>query len=229
MHADARWSWKKIAAVLGRLQATTCPWIVGLDAQQEPSELLRWAGPLLSKVGAKIIRTKQPTFFPGAGGGKKYDYFMMLETLSSSVKKVGTMPEFRCKSADNDYTISAGPHRLVWASFHSKAVERLRWVIRAPRKFSKEKPCGCARAPCAPRKLEDKQLSAMMEGTQEEREEAVGRAWTKIVRCVEEELCGIFDFIHDGKLDRRGCGRGQGAGWFNDQCFRREPRENQAN
>ena len=118
-----------LVGVLGRLQVTRCPWLVGLDAQEEPDALLRWARPLLARVGGKIVCSGESTFFPGVGHSKQYDYFIVDETLAKTIKKVGTLSEFRCRSVNNGYTVSAGPHRLVWASFHSKKTERLQWAI----------------------------------------------------------------------------------------------------
>ena len=42
-----------LSNLLVKLRASRCPWILGLDAQQEPTELARWAAPLLEKVGGE--------------------------------------------------------------------------------------------------------------------------------------------------------------------------------
>ena len=45
-----------------------CPWVMGLDAQQEPSELLKWAAPMVDRAEAGVFAPSEPTHFPGVGG-----------------------------------------------------------------------------------------------------------------------------------------------------------------
>ena len=146
----------------------------GLDAQEEPDALLRWAGPLLARVGGKIVCSGESTFFPGVGHSKQYDYFIVEESLAKTIKKVGTLSEFRCRSVNNGYTVSAGPHRLVWASFHSKGVERLQWALHTPRKFEKVKPCGCARAPVAAQLIGEDEKRVLANGSSQEKKHVAG-------------------------------------------------------
>ena len=198
-----------LAGVLGRLKATRSPWIVGLDAQQEPSELLRWAGPLVNKVGGKVVQPPQDTFFPGLGRSKVLDYFIMDERLASAVKEVGTMSELRCKPENCSYTIRAAPHRVVWLSMKSSSVVRLKRALRAPRQFRVEKPCGCARAPMAPQEG----FATRLEEAQgrEQKIERASEAWKEAVQCVEVELWGVLDLFEQGKPSQKWCGRAKGT------------------
>ena len=143
-----------LVGVLGRLQVTRCPWLVGLDAQEEPDALLRWAGPLSFQVQG--IASNMTTSF-------------VEESLAKTIKKVGTLSEFRCRSVNNGYTVSAGPHRLVWASFHNTGMERLQWALHTPRKFEKVKPCGCARAPVAAQLIGEEEKRVLANGSSGER------------------------------------------------------------
>ena len=200
-----------LAEVLGRLQATRCPWVVGLDAQEEPDEFVKWAGPLLNKVGGKIVATGKPTFFPGVGRAKQLDFFIVLESLVSAVKKVGTTDTFCCRSKDCQYTINATPHRMVWASFHNKAAARLKRVLRTPRRFDPAKPCGCARAPCAPQALQGDEGLRTGAWYGQEKVSAASEKWSSLVGCIEVELCGVLDLFRGTQPDPKWRGRGQGV------------------
>ena len=135
-----------LASLLGKLRATRCPWIIGLDAQQEPNEFARWAGPLLAKVGGRIVSAGCPTFFPGVGRSKELDFFLMDEALVSSVRAVGTVSEFKCMSKDSGYTTRPSPHRLVWVSLVARGAVRLKQVLQMPKGFDRKKTlwvCAC--------------------------------------------------------------------------------------
>ena len=200
-----------LAGLLGRLRATRCPWVVGLDAQQEPAEFVKWAGPLLEKVGGRVVASGSPTFFYGVGCSKEIDFFIVDEALVASIRKIGTLSEFRCRSKDSGYTVCPGPHRLVWVSFASRCAVQLKQVLRTPRGFDRKKPCGCARAPCAPQELRPAIAALAGSGSIEEKVKVARDAWAEAVTCVEAELCGVLDKVGAGAQQQKWCGRGQGA------------------
>ncbi len=61
-----------VAKVLGKLKASGCPWIVGLDAQQEPRDFLAWAAPIVERAGGTVVHPDSPTHFPGVGGASAW-------------------------------------------------------------------------------------------------------------------------------------------------------------
>ena len=128
--------------------------MLGMDAQEEPEELARWAAPLLQKVGGKIMHPENETFHPGVGRPKRMDYFLMDERLVGAVKTILTQAELRCQSRDSPYTIRATPHRVVRLIMKVQSVQRLKQVLRTPKRFEVAKPIGCARKPVLPESYE---------------------------------------------------------------------------
>ena len=122
------------------------------------------------------------------------------------------MAEFRCRSENSDYTILAVPHRVVWAAFHSMAVPRLKQVLHTPRKFDTRKPCGCARAPCAPATKQRSVQEGAGSGQREGKEDVAGASWKSLIECVEIGLCGVLGLYRGGAPDRRWRGRGEEGG-----------------
>ena len=56
-----------LAKALEGVKAARCPWVMGLDAQQEPEQFLRWAAPMIEKAGGTVVAPKEPTHVPGRG------------------------------------------------------------------------------------------------------------------------------------------------------------------
>ena len=122
-----------LAHLLAKLKAARCPWVLGLDAQQEPQELVKWAAPLLDNVWGKIVNADDATLHPGVGRPKILDYSFVEEKLASAVQKVGTLGELKCQSRDCPYTVRATPHKVTWISLKGQCLPRLKQVLRMPK------------------------------------------------------------------------------------------------
>ena len=136
-------------------KASGCPWIIGLDAQEEPADFLKWAAPVIERDNGTIAPSGQPTHFPGVGQARCLDNLIIDRAISQAVVKLDLVSELRCWSADADYTTAAKPHRVVRLVLKKKCAPPLLDVLRLPRAFPRHKPIGCARAPVLPRVREE--------------------------------------------------------------------------
>ncbi len=175
-----------LSRALCKLKSSNCPWVMGLDAQQQPADFLRWAAPAIERAGARIIYPDEPTHFPGAGEEKCIDFFIVDNSLVGAVHRVSVTSELVCTGRDGTHhTVAAKPHRLVKMSLRSSAVPRLQTRLKMPRLFEKVKPCGCARQPHAPQ--DDHAQGIAKAATREEKMEAASDAWVPLVKCIEAE------------------------------------------
>jgi hypothetical protein len=132
-----------------------CPWLIGIDGQQPPAELLKWAAPVIDRAGATIADPAEPTHFPGVGCSRCLEYFIVCRELADAVIKIDIISELQYVSGDNHVTVPARPHRVVQLTLRSKFRPPLRTVLKRPKSFPRIKPIGCARQPvemagCAP-------------------------------------------------------------------------------
>ena len=63
------------------VKATRCPWIMGLDAQQNPKDFSKWAAPLIEKARGAIVSPTEPTHVPGVGMAKTLYFFVIDRAL----------------------------------------------------------------------------------------------------------------------------------------------------
>ncbi len=197
-----------LSKALGDLKATRCPWLLGLDAQQEPDQFLRWAAPAIERAGAKVFFPKEPTHFPGVGQERCMDFFIVDASIAPAVKEARIISEFRCTDPQGGrYTVAAKPHRAVSLVLHCSEVPRTQTVLKLPKPFDRVKPCGCPRRPIAPPSNFADAIAAAAD--REGKAQAAGEAWQSVVRCIEAELCGVLDLYQDDGPDQRWSGRGQ--------------------
>ena len=123
------------------------PWLLAGDFQQEPHDLLKWAAPLVEKVGGKVVCTEQPTNRPGAGTPARLDYFIVSPEIGQAVVDTHLITEFGWTEGGESRAVGAKPHALVAIKLKSTPVQRYMDVIKTPRSFERKKPIGCARAP----------------------------------------------------------------------------------
>ena len=166
-----------------------CPWVLGLDAQEEPEDFLKWAAPVIERCNGVIAAPSAPTHYPGVGQARCIDYFIVDKFIAEAVQSIDIVSEFRCHSADADYTVAAKPHRAVKMVISKRYTPPLMNVLRLPKAFPKQKPIGCARAPVIP-----KGSSGQLAEGQGATEEVSGR-YAEVVKAVEDELCGICDAV----------------------------------
>ena len=113
------------------------------------------------------------------------------------------MAEFRCRSRDSDYTVSARPHRAVKLILKRKYVPMLFRALKEPRAFPRNKPVGCAREPVV---VSTSVVAGLqVEGDRDNNLAAVTKAWGSVVSDIEEELSGVCDLT--GKVRRAHSGR----------------------
>ena len=175
-------------------RASGCPWIIGMDAQQPPEDLLKWAAPVIDRADGVTAAPDAPTHFPGVGCSRRLDYFILSRSLADAVVSVDTLSELRCRSRDADYTTAAKPHRVVRLRLKKRFQPVLLATLRTPRMFPRSKPIGCARQPVVP---EAKDVEWASAEDRETRAEGAAAAWGSIVLAVEEELCGVCDAVDD--------------------------------
>ncbi len=200
-----------LARGLGIVKASGCPWIIALDAQQQPSDFLRWAAPAIERAGGTVVHADEPTHYPGVGEEKCMDFFIIDNALAPAVRKVEVAAELTCTDQMGMvYTVAAKPHRLVKLELQSTAVPRMQTMLKLPRKFARNKPCGCARQPHAPNREVTEAIRPT--DTREQQMEAVNKAWVTIVKCIEAELCGVLDLFKGDEPDYQYCTRGEAVG-----------------
>ena len=163
-----------------------CPWVLGLDAQEEPDDFLKWAAPVVEKCSGVIVAPHEPTHYPGVGRAKCMDYFVVDRFIAQAVKSISTVSELRCHSVDADYTVAAKPHRAVKMVISKRYTPPLMDVLRLPKAFPRQKPIGCARAPVVP-------FAAWPLANGQCTEESVTKRYAEVVSAVEDELCGVCD------------------------------------
>ena len=56
-----------LVAAFAAATASGCPWVNGLDVQEEPTELLKWAAPIIERSNGTIAAPEMPTHYPGVG------------------------------------------------------------------------------------------------------------------------------------------------------------------
>ena len=188
-----------LAHALQSATASGCPWIVGLDAQQPPDELLRWAAPAVDRANGVIITPESPTHFPGVGRSRTLDYFIVSRVLADAVVSVDTLSELRRQSARVDIVVAAKPHRVVRLRLRKKFQPALIATLRTPKAFPRAKPIGCARRPVVP---EECSVSWATAEEDKVRAEGANAAWGEIVAAIEDELGGICDNFHHGYKGR---------------------------
>ena len=180
-----------LSHALRTARTSGCPWVIGLDAQQEPNDLLSWAATMVDRAEGTVIAPCEPTHFPGVGQCKRLDFFILDRSLAEAVQGVETVAEFRCVSRDSDYTVAAKPHRAATLKLNRKYRPMLLRTLKQPRAFPRNKPIGCARRPvttCTPATE-----SLQVAGDRASNLAAITEAWGRVVRDVEEELCGVCD------------------------------------
>ena len=182
------------------------PWILAGGFQQDPNDLLKWAAPLLSKAGAKIVCTEEPTNAPGEGTHSRLDFFIVKADLREAIKAVELIKEFAWEEEGEEKARAARatPHAVVVLKLRAEEVKRYSQAIRAPRRFQPTKPIGCPRAPvlpvssrAGPHELEERRPK-----------EWINEAWNYLVKSVETEFCGLFDLVSNGAAHSKWCGRG---------------------
>ena len=131
-----------LTCALRAAQASGCPWVVALDAQEDPLEFLRWAAPLIDKARGTVVHPDEPTHIPGVGACRTLDYFIIDKALAPAVKRVTTISEFRCHSDDAGYTVAPKPHRAVQLELRQKFSPLTVRCLRLPRAFPRAKPVG---------------------------------------------------------------------------------------
>ena len=188
-----------LARALLAAKALGCPWIIGLDAQEEPQDLLKWAAPLVDRAHGTIVHSDDPTHVPGAGTSRRLDYFIIDKAIATAVLRVDTISEFRCSSASADYTVSPSPHKAVKLVLKQGFSPLMVQCLRTPRAFPRARPIGCARAPVLPATGDDATLGGSSC-------ELVSRRYAGIVSAVEKELSGVCD-----SFDNTQWGRAEGA------------------
>ena len=186
------------------------PWLLAGDFQQEPNDLLKWAAPLLEKVGGKVVCTEEPTNRPGTGTPARLDYFIVSPEIRQAVIGIQLITELGWEEEGERRAVEAKPHALVAMKLKSTAVQRHMDAIKTPRKFERKKPIGCARAPIWPIQEEGAEEEAEGGDKGEDTGAELDKDWEKIMGCVEEEICGICDHYKGREPDAKWCGRGGG-------------------
>ena len=167
-----------------------CPWIIGLDAQQPPTELLKWAAPAVDRADGVIAAPSAPTHFPGVGCSRTLDYFIISRALAGAVVSIDTLSELRYHSREAEVVVAAKPHRVARLWLRREFQPALLATLRTPKAFPRAKPIGCPRRPVVP-----KERSAQWAFARDAklREAGASEAWGSIVAAIEDELCGICD------------------------------------
>ena len=184
-----------LARALSTARSYGCPWIIGLDAQEEPGDLLKWAAPLIDRAQGTIIHSDEPTHVLGVGASRRLDYFIVDKALATAVMRVTTISELRCRSETDDFTVAPKPHKVVQLELRRKFLPLTLRCLRMPRAFPRVKPIGCARAPVPPA------CAAPDAAVDTDR---VSSAYARVVAAVERELsgvCDIFDSRHWGRAE----------------------------
>ncbi len=186
-----------VAKALEVADASGGPWVLAADWQDTPESVQAWAGGMITRARAVIVAPDQPTVYPSTGEPRVIDFFVISEHL---------VPQLRSVTVDEDY--AAAPHRAVALKFGKADSPQLQWVARGPRKFQRDKPIGCPRAPVAPSSGE---LGILNRSEPCEGDSAVAAAaWTAVVRAMEAEWCGVTDRFVGDHPDASFCGREHG-------------------
>ena len=184
-----------LARALEVARSSCCPWIIGLDGQEEPCDLLRWAAPMIDRANGTLVHPDAPTHVPGAGVSRCMDYFILDKALADAVGSIDLVSEIRCHSSDADYTVTAKPHKAVRLTLKRNFSPLLIQTLRLPRSFPRNKPIGCARRPVQP-----DDPSELLD--QKSRGEFVSNKYGKIVEAIESELKGVCDLLDDSYRGR---------------------------
>ena len=175
---------------------------------------------MIDRAGATVADPAVPTHFPGDGCSRCLEYFIICRELADAVVKVDTISELRYAGEGNYVTVPAKPHRVVQLTLKRRFQPLLLTTLNMPKLFPRRKPIGCARQPAEL----DRCASAGSILAEKDRDTAailVSDRWASIVAAIEEELCGICDFVgqaHRGRakgtslalrqvLPRRAAGR----------------------
>ena len=142
-----------------------------------------------------MVFTEAPTVFPSTGRPRSIDYSMVSDTLAPFFDGIRVFEE-----------AATAPHRAVVVTFKSRSEPLLQWVLRAPKRFPREKPVGCARHPIAPAEGFTKSVTDAT--TEEAAKAALKEAWSDLALAVESELCGVTDRYTGDGPDYKWCGRG---------------------
>ena len=118
------------------------PWIIGGDFQQEPTDLLSWAAPMLQRCGGKLIRPEGATHVPGKGQERCIDYFIIDEALAGAVRGIRTQEELSWWDEGQRKAKPARPHKMVVLKLAHCGVPMLMQSIKAPRQFPRKNPSG---------------------------------------------------------------------------------------
>ena len=105
--------------------------MIGLDANTTPEELTKWATPLLTKAGAKVVATSKPTHISEKGASRCIDFFLVdekLVDLVTDVRKIGD--------------VETAPHRVVSLRFKKSESPMRQWVMRGPNHSHHASPSG---------------------------------------------------------------------------------------
>ena len=90
-----------------------------MDANTTPEELTKWATPLLTKAGAKVVATSKPTHISETGASRCIDFFLVDENLGDligDVRKIGD-------------AVTA-PHRVVALQLKKGESQMRQWVMK---------------------------------------------------------------------------------------------------
>ena len=191
-----------LSHALKTARASGCPWVIGLDAQQEPKELLNWAAPIVDRADGSFAAPSEPTHFPGVGQSRCLDDFILDRSLAEAVHSIGTVAELRCMSRDTDDTVAAKPHRAVWLRFRQSYRPMLLRTLKAPRAFPRNKPIGCARRPMTASTAST--LNFQLVEDRDANLAAVTELWSGVVDDIEDELCGVCDVVGKSRQAHRG-------------------------
>ncbi len=122
-----------LANAIETARAAGCPWIIALDGQQEPAQLLGWAAPLVAATGASLVHTTEATHFPGHGVPRCIDYFIVDERLLPAVREIRIIEEFCYHEGGQLVRVPARPHRAVKLVLRTTAVQREQTVLKTPK------------------------------------------------------------------------------------------------
>ena len=191
-----------LAHALRTAKLSGCPWVLGLDAQQEPKVFLDWAAPMIDRAEGSVVAPNEPTHYPGVGQCRCLDFFIIDRGLAEAVKSLDTLAEFRCASRENDYTVAAKPHRAVRLNLNRSYKPLLLRALKEPRAFPRNKPIGCARKPVTTSTPKVDMIH--VSGDRDEDSAAITRAWSCVVKDIEEELSGVCDLAGKARQAYRG-------------------------
>ncbi len=142
----------------------------------------------------------QPTIYPSVGQPRVIDFVIVSPAVNAAIREV-----------EVDTRIAASPHRAVRFTLDSNAPKVLIQVAKLPKAFPRHLCVGCPRRPVVPAEA-DIDVDGFATMTNGEIEEVVTMRWSRLVDCVETELCERFDLVGpEGSPLRPYTGRADGV------------------